>query len=94
VAHEPFSSRLAPARRRARTTKIASAGAAVAGFGIVALLARDAQPGSVEPATPAPGLTMSARIGEEARQGESFFQSGAVEPSRPSSAPQATTHTS
>ena len=37
---QPPPSRLAPARRRARLLKVASAGAAVAGFGVLSLLVR------------------------------------------------------
>ena len=64
------SSRLAPARRRARFLKVASAGAAVAGFGILSVLVRGAHTGSGGgAATSATGaLDVSSRIAQEAEQ--------------------------
>ena len=78
--------------------KLASAGAAVAGFGIVAVLARSAHPGgggASAAGTPAAGggLDVSSRISQEA-QSDPFFDSGSVAPSQSSSPPQASTHTS
>ena len=92
----PSSSRLAPARRRARLLKAVSAGAAVAGFGILSLVVRGAHPGSAGTATPtATGdLGVSSRISQEAAQSSSFFDSGSVGPSQSSSQPQASTQTS
>lgn len=95
VAHEPSpSSRLAPARRRARTVKFASAGAALAGFGLVAMVVRGAHPGTATAPATGEGLDLSSRISQEAEQEGSFFQSGSVEPSSPSTQPQASTRTS
>jgi hypothetical protein len=91
------SSRLAPARRRARFLKVASAGAAVAGFGILSVLVRGAHTGDGGGAATAPSngaLDVSSRIAQEASQSDSFFQSGSVAPSRDSSPPQASTQTS
>ena len=99
------SSRLAPARRRARFLKIASAGAAVAGFGVLSLLVRSgAHTGAAATAsTSAPNgdgaLELSSRISEEAADGSFFGSSsgsgsGSVSPSQPSSPPQASTRTS
>jgi hypothetical protein len=102
VSAAPSSSRLAPARRRARLLKIASAGVAVVGFGVVSVLVRGAQAGGGG-TTPAgsTGLGVPARITQESEQSDSFFQSGSVAPSesessqsQSSSAPQASTHTS
>ncbi len=55
----PSSSRLAPARRRARTVKVASAGAALAGFGLVAVLVRGAHPGTTTAPASGRGLDLS-----------------------------------
>ena len=89
------SSRLAPARRRARFLKVASAGAAVAGFGVLSVLVRGRTrgDGAGTPATTG-GLDVSSRISQEAAQTGSFFDSGSVAPSQPSSPPQASTQTS
>ena len=65
------SSRLAPARRRARFLKVASAGAAVAGFGILSMLVRGAHTGDGGGAATAPSngaLDVSSRIAQEAEQ--------------------------
>ena len=91
------SSRLAPARRRARTLKVASAGAALAGFGVLSILVRGAHPGSsASPSAivPASGLDVSSRIAQEARSTSGFFQSGSVSPSQAQGPPQASTQTS
>lgn len=90
------SSRLAPARRRARLLKAASAGVAVAGFGILSVVVRGAHPAGAGIGTPAAsgGLDISSRISKEAAQGGSFFDSGSVGPSQSSSQPQASTQTS
>jgi len=96
VSAPPSSSRLAPARRRARLLKAVSAGVAVAGFGILSLVVRGAHPGSAGTSTPtATGdLGVSSRISQEAAQSGSFFDSGSVGPSQSSSQPQASTQTS
>ena len=99
------SSRLAPARRRARLVKAASAGAALAGFGLVAVVVRGANPGAAPTSQPAniASLPLSTRISQEAKQSNAFFSSGSVQPSpSPSppipssqqSQPQASTQTS
>ena len=94
------SSRLAPARRRARFLKVASAGVAVAGFGVLSVLVRGAHAGSagnagsVATASANGALGVSARIAQEAQRSDAFFQSGSVAPSQQSSAPQASTQTS
>ena len=90
------SSRLAPARRRARLLKAAAAGVALAGFGILSVLVRGGHSGTAGAGTPAAsgGLGVSARISREAEQSGSFFDSGSVAPSQSSAAPQASTHTS
>jgi hypothetical protein len=109
TAASSASSRLAPARRRARLLKASAAGVAVAGFGILSLVVRSgAHTGggamTSDPATSGGGaLTLSSRISQEARS-SSFFGSssdsdsssgsGSVSPSEPSSPPQASTHTS
>jgi len=96
----PSSSRLAPVRRRAHLVKLAAVGAAAVGFGLVAVLARGAHPGSAvngngnAGATGSSGLDLSSRISQEAQQGDDFFGSGSVSPSQSSSPPQASTHTS
>lgn len=74
--------------------KVVSAGAALAGFGIVALVARGAETG--DPGAPASSssLGLSDRISGEAERGGSFFQSGSVEPAQPMSPPRASTQTS
>jgi len=92
----PSSSRLAPARRRARLLKAVSAGAAVVGFGALSLVVRGAHPGSAVSSTPAAsgGLEVSSRISQEAAQSGSFFDSGSVGPAQSSSQPQASTQTS
>jgi hypothetical protein len=97
-------SRLAPARRRARLLKVTSAGAAVAGFGILSLLVRSGAHAGGAAATSTPtssatgGLELSSRISEEAADGGSFFgsgsSSGSVSPSQSTDPPQASTHTS
>jgi hypothetical protein len=87
-------SRLAPARRRARIVKAAAAGAAAAGFGILSIVVRGGHTGGGTPAASAGGLGLSSRISQEAQQGGSFFGSGSVGPSTPSTPPQASTHTS
>lgn len=100
-------SRLAPARRRARLLKVAAAGTAVAGFGVLSLLVRggahtgNAATTSNPASSGSGGLELSARISQEAADG-SFFgsssdsdsSSGSVSPSEPSTPPQASTHTS
>jgi hypothetical protein len=68
------------------------------GFGLVALIARSGHT-TAKAASPAAratgsGLALSTRIGEEAAQGSSFFQSGSVESSQAGSQPQASTQTS
>jgi hypothetical protein len=90
------SSRLAPARRRARFLKVAAAGAAVAGFAILSALVREAHPGSTSTgkAPSSAALPVSTRIAQEAEQTEPFFQSGSVAPAQSSDAPQASTGTS
>ena len=96
-------SRLAPARRRARLLKIASAGAAVAGFGVLSLLVRgcadNGNGASTQTPTSAGGaLELSSRISQEAEDSGSFFgsgsSSGSVSPNESSAPPQASTHTS
>ena len=94
VSAAPSSSRLAPARRRARFLKIAAAGAAVVGFGVLSVLVRGAHAGSSGTPAASARLDISARITQEAEQSDSFFQSGSVAPSQPSAAPQASTQTS
>ena len=63
-------SRLAPARRRARMLKIASAGVAVAGFGALSLLVRSGthtgSPTASDPSTGGSALELSSRISQEA----------------------------
>ena len=98
------SSRLAPARRRARLLKAASAGVAVAGFGVLSLLVRSGAHTGGAATTPTSASTgggaleLSSRISQEAADGGSFFGSssgsGSVSPSQSSSPPQASTHTS
>ncbi len=91
------SSRLAPARRRARFLKVASAGVALAGFGALSVIVRGVHPGSAgTQATVQAGgaLSVSNRIAREAESTDSFFQPGSVAPSDSSSPPQATTQTS
>jgi hypothetical protein len=94
------NSRLAPARRRAKLLKVASAGAAVVGFGILSVIVRGgthSSPTAVAPAATSAGtLALSSRISQEASQASSsFFSSVSVTPTQPSSpAPQATTSTS
>jgi hypothetical protein len=90
------SSRLAPARRRVRLLKAASAGLAVAGFGLLSLAVRGAHTGGTGSSTPATsgGLDVSSRISQEAAQSGSFFDSGSVGPPQSSSPPQASTQTS
>ena len=82
--------------------KIASAGAAVAGFGVLSILVRSgAHTGSTAttstPASSSAGgaLAISSRISQEAADG-SFLDSGSgsVSPNQSSSPPQASTHTS
>lgn len=90
----PSSSRHASARRRARLLKVASAGAAVVGFGVLSILVREAHTGSTGTPASSAGLDVSARITQEAEQGDSFFQSGSVAPSQQSATPQASTQTS
>lgn len=89
-------SRLAPARRRARFLKVASAGVAVAGFGALSLIVRSGTHtgGAATPATSAGSLGLSSRISQEAAQSGTFFDSGSVAPTQQSSPPQASTHTS
>jgi hypothetical protein len=94
VSVAPSSSRLGHARRRARFLKVASAGAAVVGFGIVSVLVRGAHSGGGETPAASTGLGVSARITQEAEQSDSFFQAGSVAPSQSSSPPQASTATS
>lgn len=91
------SSRLAPARRRARFLKLASVGAAVAGFGLLSVLVRGAHSGGGGAADAVPtggALGVSSRIAQEAQESDSFFQSGSVAPTQRSSPPQASTQTS
>ncbi len=90
------SSRLAPARRRAKVLKVASAGVAVAGFGVLSVVVRGAHPGSSGSAHALTGsdLGLSTRISQEARQAGTFFSGGSVAPSQPSSRAQASTQTS
>ena len=93
MSSEP-SSRLAPARRRARFLKVVSAGAAVAGFGVLSVLVRGAHAGSAGTPVVRGGLDVSARISKEAAQSGSFFNSGSVGSSQSSAPPQASTQTS
>lgn len=93
VPSAPSPSRLAPARRRARFLKVASAGVAVAGFGVLSVLVRGAHAGSAGIPASGGGLALSPRISQEAAQSGSFFNSGSVGPST-SGSPQASTHTS
>jgi len=77
--------------------KLAAVGAAAVGFGLVAVLARGAHPGTSGNAGAtgsSGGLDLSSRISQEAQQGDDFFGSGSVSPSQSSSPPQASTHTS
>ena len=67
------------------------------GFGALSVVVRGAHPGSA--GTQATGhtggaLNVSNRIAREAESTGSFFRSGSVAPSQPSSQPQATTQTS
>jgi len=96
VSSTPSSpSRLAPARRRAHIVKVASAGAAAVGFGILSVLVRGAHTGSAGTAAAQGGsLGVSSRISQEAAQSSSFFGSGSVGSTASSSPPQASTHTS
>jgi hypothetical protein len=94
VSTAPSSSRLAPARRRARLLKVASAGAAVAGFGVISMLVRAGQTDDGGTPVASTGLGVSTRITQEAEQSDTFFQSGSVAPSQSSSSPQASTQTS
>ena len=98
MSSSPSSSRLSSARRRARFVKVASAGAAAVGFGVLSVLVRSAHAGGggTTVATTARGsLGLSPRISQEAAQSGSFFGSGSVGSSSPSSSqPQAATHTS
>ena len=92
------SSRLEPARRRALFLKVASTGAAVAGFVVLSVVARSAngsEPGQDATTASTNGaLGVSARIARQAEQSNSFFRSGSVAPSRESEPPQAETRTS
>ena len=93
------NSRLAPARRRARILKIASAGAAVIGFGALSVIVRGGTHSNSTTATPAAAasgtLSLSSRISQEAGQaGAALFNSGSVTPAQSSSQPRASTHTS
>jgi hypothetical protein len=91
----PSPSRIVAARRRARVVKMASAGVAALGFGLLAGVVRGAHAGGSGTATPSSGgLGVSPRISQEAAQAQSFFDSGSVAPSTSSAAPQASTHTS
>lgn len=75
--------------------KVASAGAAAVGFGLLSVLVRGGHSGSGASATPAGSLGVSSRISQEAAQSGSFFGSGSVGSGSSSSpAPQASTHTS
>ncbi len=96
MSASPSSSRLAPARRRARLLKAVSAGVAVAGFGALSLVVRGAHPGSAGSGLPTAsgGLEVSSRISQEAEQSGSFFDSGSVGSSQSSEPPRASTHTS
>ena len=96
VSSTPSSpSRLAPARRRARIVKVASAGAAAVCFGILSVLVRGAHGGSGGGAVAQGGsLGVSSRISQEAAQGSSFFGSGSVGSAAAAGPPQASTHTS
>ena len=94
VTASPSTSRLASARRRARFVKVASAGAALAGFAVVSVLVRGAQGGDAVAPAASSGLGLSARITQEAERSDGFFQSGSVAPAESSSAPQASTATS
>ena len=99
MAFAPSPSRLAPARRRAHVVKLASVGAAAVGFGVVAVLARGAHPAAGggngnAGGTSSGSLGLSSRISQEAQQSDDFFGSGSVTPSKSSSPPQASTHTS
>lgn len=89
----PSSSRLAFARRRARTLKLISGGAALAAFGVVSVLARDSHGGAAKATANGGGLSTSSRIEQEAQQSNSFFDPGSVTPA-PAREPQASTHTS
>lgn len=90
----PSPSRITRARRRARLVKVASAGAAAAGFALVSVLVRGAHPGNSGTPVAGDGLDASVRITQEAQQSGSFFQSGSVAPSESSTPPQASTRTS
>jgi len=97
MSSTPSNSRLSSARRRARLVKVASAGAAAVGFGVLSVLVRGAHTGSggTAAATAGGSLGVSPRISQEAAQSSSFFGSGSVGSSAsPSSPPQASTHTS
>ncbi len=95
MSASPSSSRLAPARRRARLLKAVSAGVAVAGFGALSLVVRGAHPGQASAGTAAGGgLDVSSRISQEAAQSGSFFDPGSVGPTQSSGQPQASTRTS
>jgi hypothetical protein len=98
VSSTPSPSRLTAARRRARFVKVASAGAAAVGFGILSVAVRGAHAGSgggSAAATTGGSLGVSSRISQEAAQSSSFFGSGSVGSSASSSSPpQASTHTS
>jgi hypothetical protein len=96
MSSTPSSSRLSSARRRARFVKVASAGAAAVGFGLLSVLVRGAHAGGgTATATTAGGsLGVSSRISQEAAQSSSFFGSGSVGSSASSGSPQASTHTS
>jgi len=98
VSSTSSPSRLSAARRRARFVKVAAAGAAAVGFGVLSVVVRGghADGGAGTAATPAAGLGVSSRISQEAAQSDSFFGSGSVDPSSSSSTqpPQASTHTS
>jgi hypothetical protein len=74
--------------------KVASAGAALAGFGVLSIVVRGAHAGGAGKPAASAGLGVSARISQEAAQSGSFFQSGSVAPSQPSSSSQASTQTS
>ena len=100
------ASRLAPARRRARLLKIASAGVAVAGFGALSLLVRSSTHTGSTASTTSPtstggsALELSSRISQEGRQQLILRLPAPARararspPSQSSSPPQASTHTS
>jgi hypothetical protein len=76
--------------------KVASAGAAAVGFGLLSVLVRGGHTSGNggTSATSAGSLGVSSRISQEAAQSGSFFGSGSTGSSSSSTPPQASTHTS